>query len=150
MLASLQTIKMNLKKWLIAGAIIALGGVAFGLQQWFKPHAAIGAPTIFTTANAVVHEFEADEAEATKKYVSANNSLLITEVSGKISEVVSDTSGVTIALETENPIKGVRCTLDKFTKAPDRKFVVGDSIALKGLCTGFLSDVIFDRCVFVR
>ncbi len=141
---------MSLRNWIIAGIIIILGVGAYGLQQWFKPHAKIGKPTLFTTANAVVNEFETDEAEATKKYVGSETDLRIIEVSGKISEVVLDTVGTTIAFETENPIKGVRCTLDKFTKAPDRKFNVGDSITLKGLCTGFLSDVIFDRCVFVR
>ncbi len=141
---------MKLRSWLIAAAILVLGIVAYGAQQWFKPHPAIGKPVLFTTASAVVHEFETDEAEATKKYVGTDSDLRIAEVSGKISEVVSDSSGMTIAFETENPLKGVRCTFDKFTKSTERKFTVGDSITLKGLCTGFLSDVIFDRCVFVR
>lgn len=141
---------MKLRNWLIVGTILILGVIAYGAQQWFKPHPTIGTPTLFTSANAVVHEFDTDETVATKKYVGADNDLCVTEISGKISEVVLDSSGTTLAFETENPIKGVRCTLDKFPKETERKFTVGDSVTLKGLCTGFLSDVIFDRCVFVR
>ena len=141
---------MKLRNWLIAGALLVLGIVVYGAQQWFKPHPTIGKPNFYISASALVKEFDTNEAEATKKYVGTDSDLRVVEISGKISEVYSDSSGTTIGFETNNPIKGVRCSLDKSNKANERKFTVGDSLTLKGVCSGFLTDVICDRCIFVR
>ena len=92
-------------------------------------------------------DFDKDENAAMKKYVGQDGKTIVVQVSGKISDVKNDTSGITIALDTGDPINGVSCVLDRFTQQPRTDYKVGEEVKLKGLCTGKLSDVIIDRCV---
>jgi hypothetical protein len=136
-----------IKKLLIFGGIAALIGGGIGYYMWNKPHAEIGKPNFTTTATALAAEFSADETAATKKYVGSMDKMIVVQVSGTIATVQNDTSGVSIGLETGDPINGVSCVLDKFTKQAKTDYKVGESVVLKGICTGKLSDVIIDRCV---
>ncbi len=139
-----------LKRILQFGLIALLIGGGIGYYMWNKPHETIGKPNFTLTATEIVAEFDKDEAEAMKKYVSQDGNTIVVQVSGKIADVKNDTSGITIALDTGDPINGVSCVLDRFTKHSHTDFKVGDDIKLKGLCTGKLSDVVIDRCVEVR
>jgi tRNA_anti-like len=139
-----------LKKILLIGAVLAGVGGGVGYYMWNKPHAAIGKPDITTTATELAAEFGKDENAATKKFMGDASKTLIIQVSGKISEVKNDTSGIALALETGDPINGVSCVLDKFTKQPRTDYKVGEEVTLKGICTGKLSDVVIDRCVPVQ
>jgi hypothetical protein len=136
-----------LKKILLFGCLAAVIGGGVGYYMWNKPHAEIGQPNFTTTATALAAEFSADEAKATEKYVGTMDKMVVVQVSGTIASVENDTSGVSIALETGDPINGVSCVLDKFTKQAKTDFKVGEPITLKGICTGKLTDVVIDRCV---
>ena len=139
-----------LKRILQFGLIALLIGGSIGYYMWNKPHESIGKPNFTITATDIVAEFDKDEAEAMKKYVGQDGNTIVVQVSGKISDVKKDTSGITIALDTGDPINGVSCVLDRFTKHPHTDFKVGDEVKLKGLVTGKLSDVVIDRCVEVQ
>ena len=136
-----------IKKLLIFGAIAAVLGGGVGYYMWHKPHAEIGAPNFTTTATALAAEFAADEIAANKKYVGSMDKMIVVQVSGTIASVQNDTSGISLGLETGDPINGVSCVLDKFTKQDKTDFKVGETVVLKGICTGKLSDVVIDRCV---
>jgi tRNA_anti-like len=136
-----------LKKIFIVGLILAVIGGGYGYYLWNKPHATVGKPDIATTAAELAAEFGKDEDAATKKFMGDASKTLVIQVSGTISEVKNDTSGISLALDTGDPINGVSCVLDKFTKQPRTDFKVGEQITLKGICTGKLSDVVVDRCV---
>ena len=136
-----------LKKLLIFGAIAAVLGGGVGYYMWNKPHAEIGAPDFTTTATALAAEFGADEVAASKKYVGSTDNMIVVQVSGTIASVQNDTSGISLGLETGDPINGISCVLDKFTKQNKTDFKVGETVVLKGVCTGKLSDVVIDRCV---
>ena len=139
-----------LKRILQFGLIALLIGGGVGYYMWNKPHEAIGKADIVTTATELAAEFGKDENAAMKKYVGQDGKMIVVQVSGKISDVKNDTSGITIGLETGDPINGVSCVLDKFTKQTKTDYKVGDDVKLKGLCTGKLSDVVIDRCVPVE
>ena len=139
-----------LNRMLQFGLIVLVIGGGIGFYMWTKPHESIGNPNFTLTASEIVAEFDKDEAEAMKKYVGRDGNMIVVQVSGKISDVKSDTSGITLALDTGDPINGVSCVLDQFTKHPRTDFKVGDDIKLKGLVTGKLSDVVIDRCVEVQ
>ena len=136
-----------LKRILQFGLIALLIGGGIGYYMWNKPHEAIGKADIVTTASEIAADFDKDENEAMKKYVGKDGKTIVVEVSGKISDVKNDTSGITIALDTGDPINGVSCVLDGFTKQPRTDYKVGEDVKFKGLCTGKLSDVVIDRCV---
>ena len=136
-----------LKRILQFGLIALLIGAGIGYYMWNKPHETIGKPSIVTTAKEIMSEFDADENQAMKKYVSQDGNPIVVQVSGKIVDVKNDTSGITIALDTGDPMNGVSCVLDRFTKQPRTDYKVGEEVKFKGLCTGKLSDVVIDRCV---
>lgn len=136
-----------LKRILQFGLIALVIGGAVGYYLWNKPHASIGKADITTTAMEISADFDKDENAAMKKYVGQDGKTIVVQVSGKISDVKNDTSGITIALDTGDPINGVSCVLDRFTQQPRTDYKVGEEVKLKGLCTGKLSDVIIDRCV---
>ncbi len=133
-----------LKRIIQFGLIALLIGGGVGYYMWNKPHDAIGTPTITTTAAELSAEFEKDETAATAKYVGEK---IIVQISGKIADVKNDTSGITIGLDTGDPLNGVSCVLDKFTKQIRSDFKVGEDIKLKGICLGKNMDVNIDRCV---
>lgn len=136
-----------IKRILQLGLIALVIGGAVGYYMWNKPHEAIGKPNFTVTATELATEFGNDENAATAKYVGKDGKMIVVQVSGKITDVKNDTSGITIALETGDPINGVSCVLDRFTKQTRTDYKVGEDVKLKGLCTGKLSDVVIDRCV---
>jgi hypothetical protein len=136
-----------LKKLLMFGIVAAVIGGGVGYYMWNKPHAEIGEPNFTTTATELSAEFVADETKATEKYVGSMDKMIVVKVSGTIADVKNDTSGVSIELETGDPMNGVSCVLDKFTKQAKTDFKVGETVTLKGICTGKLTDVVIDRCV---
>ncbi|MBL7818195.1 MAG: hypothetical protein JNL70_24505 [Saprospiraceae bacterium] len=136
-----------LKRIIQLGLIALVIGAGIGYYMWNKPHESIGKPSIVTTATELAADFGKDENEAMKKYVGSDGKSIVIQVSGKITDVKNDTSGITLALDTGDPINGVSCVLDKFTKQPRTDYKVGEEVKLKGLCTGKLTDVVIDRCV---
>ena len=136
-----------LKKIILFALLCVLVGGAYGIYLWNMPHASIGTPKYSLTAKELASEFSANEAEASKKYVGLTDKMIVIQVSGVISTVTKDTSGTSVSLDTADPILGVSCTLDKFTKQTRTDFKSGENIKLKCICTRKLSDVIMDRCV---
>jgi hypothetical protein len=136
-----------LKKILQFGLIALIVGGGIGYYMWNKPHESIGIPTVTTTAKELANEFGADENAAAKKYVGTE---IVVQVSGKITSVKSDTSGITLGLDTGDPMNGVSCVLDKFTQQKRTEFKEGEEVKLKGLCLGKNMDVNIDRCVLIE
>jgi hypothetical protein len=86
--------------------------------------------------------FESNEVEANKLYLDK-----VLEVNGIIAEVTSNQNGMPVlALETENILFGVRCTMN--SAETDAK--VGETVIIKGVCTGYLSDVIITNAIKVE
>ncbi len=138
------------KKIILFVLLCVLAGFAFGLYSWFKPHESIGTPKYVITAKELATEFGTNEPESTKKYVGTDDKMIVVQVSGVISNIQKDTSGISFSLDTGDPLLGVSCTLDKFSKQPRTDFKTGERVTVKGICTGKLSDVIMDRCVVIQ
>ena len=128
-------------KYLVLAALLA--GV-IGYKVYNKPHqnmqkaasdVSIEAPALFTA-------FEENEQDANQKYLDK-----IIEVSGKVKEVQQKGEDFSIVLETEDMMFGVICQLDQLSDHKRIEFEVGETVKLKGLCTGKLMDVVMVRCV---
>lgn len=139
-----------LKRLVWSVFIIALIGILSGYYLWNKPHEEIGKPQFTITAELLAKEFSDNEEEASKKYIGTNNKPIVTEISGSVQDVLSDTSGISISFDTGDPLNGVSCALDKFTKQIRTEFKSGDKVKLKGLITGKLTDIVVDRCVILE
>ncbi len=68
------------------------------------------------------------------------------EITGIISSVAETGNYVSINLAA-TPEGGVNCSILKNDFRPDKRLNKGDSITIKGKCTGFLMDVNLVDCV---
>jgi hypothetical protein len=88
-------------------------------------------------------DFEKNENQANKKYIGKT---IIIE--GIISEIDTDKNGATVLfINSADAMNGILCTLEPGQKGD---FKENQSIKVKGLCTGFLQDVVLNKCVIVE
>ena len=121
--------------------VVVISGVAYFMYN--KPHRDPAIEkSIKISSTDLFKRFEENEAEANKLYLDK-----VLEVTGKITEVTSNQNVMSVvALETENMMFGVRCTMEK----TDSETEVGETITIKGICTGYLSDVIITNAIKVE
>jgi uncharacterized protein YxeA len=127
---------------LILGLIV--GGVTAYLL-WNKPHrTADEKPFASLTANDLFVEFSTNEAAAWEKYRDK-----VIQVAGTVEEVKTDASGNTdIVFTTEDILGKVIITLKQGAKAEST--VIGTHLEVKGICNGFLSDVLLNQGVIAK
>jgi tRNA_anti-like len=132
-----------MKKILIG--IILVGVVTCGViyLMYNKPHRDPATErSIGVTAVDLFQDFENNELEANARYLDK-----VVEISGKVTEITANQNLMPIiVLETENTFFGVRCTMNDSTI----KAQIGETIILKGICTGYLSDVIITEATIVK
>jgi hypothetical protein len=73
----------------------------------------------------------------------------IVVVTGTISSVSEDSVGISVYLKQRDATSGVICSFDKTTL--NRSAVdTGLLVSIKGICTGYLMDVVMNRCALVH
>ncbi|MFO0415444.1 MAG: OB-fold protein [Bacteroidota bacterium] len=93
---------------------------------------------ISINAEELYQSFVSDEKAANATYLEK-----AIDISGKIGSISKNAdSSQVIFLQTSDPIFGVNCTLEE--KAENLK--AGDSVRVKGICSGFINDVVLIRC----
>lgn len=123
---------------------IALLLLAFwGVYKVTMPHHnASGEQAVATlSATNLYNEFLNSENTANKKWLGK-----VIEVSGVISSVGESGNYISINLKGSSE-GGVNCSILKKDLEPGDRFKTGDSITIKGKCTGFLMDVNLVDCV---
>lgn len=127
--------------------LLLLGMVAAGIGYYIinKPVASLEnkKPDVEVTATKLITDYETDEKVADQNYLGK-----IVEVSGKVAEISVEEGKTKIQLETENPISMIICELEEGNEAGSVK--VGDEVKIKGMCTGYLSDVIIVQASLVK
>ena len=123
--------------------ILLLGLAGWGIYKVSKPHTNVeGEEAVATlTARNLYNEYQNAETLANKKWLGK-----VIEVSGVISSVSESGNYVAINLMAAAD-GGINCSILKRDLNPDDKFNKGDSITIKGKCTGFLMDVNLVDCV---
>lgn len=92
-------------------------------------------------ASELFDDFSTNEIQANKQYLDK-----VLEVTGTVSEVRTNQKGETvIVLKTKDPLFGVSCTL----KDAAADIPAGTQVVVKGICTGYLSDVVLTRGVLI-
>lgn len=128
-----------MKAILISLLFVALLGSAYAwFFVWNKPQQNIKqASAISINATDLFNAYSLNEAEANKTYINK-----VVAVTGEVSNVGTNNEGKTVVLlKSDDLMFGVNCTLE--VAAPIKN---GETITLKGLCTGFLTDVVLIRC----
>jgi hypothetical protein len=93
------------------------------------------------TAAALVKAYQENESNANALYLDKP-----IEIKGEIGETKADQAGnTTLTLKSEDAFASVFCTLKK----ADASLKAGQIITVKGICTGFLSDVVLKEAIIV-
>lgn len=96
------------------------------------------------SADSLFKAYENDENLANQQYLDK-----VILVTGKIQSVDEDTSGIAITLQTNSGMFGVICKMENSDKSI-ADYVMGSNAAMKGVCTGYLMDVVLIGCVEVE
>ncbi|MBX7050818.1 MAG: OB-fold putative lipoprotein [Flavobacteriales bacterium] len=131
---------------LIILLIMGLIGGGTVIYLFNKPHrtAEDEKPFAVVSANDLFVEFSTNESAAFEKYRDK-----VIQVNGVVEEVKTDASGNTdIVLTTEDILGKVICTLKQGEKA--ESINTGMTVDLKGICNGYLSDVLLNQGVLVK
>lgn len=119
-------------------ALLICSALILFYYKWNKPHQDIAVTTgIKIDATDLFREFSETEKTATAKY---NGKVL--EINGIVSDISTNQEGKKIVqLQTDDPLFGINCTMEKNIKLKQ-----GETVTLKGICSGFTTDVIIIRC----
>lgn len=131
-----------IKKLAWIAAIVLLLGILTVVYLFNKPHPSVGSPDYIVTANELIAEFEKDESAASKKYVGR-----AVEVEGMITDVMEKDNGFLLLLGDSSFVSRVSCTLQDTQGNMAYGLTSGDSITVRGICTGRLLDVVLIDCI---
>lgn len=141
---------MNKTKQYILYAFLAIFlAIFFGvLTVWNAPKASVkSTPADFTlSATELFQEYSENQSVADKKFINQ-----VMEVKGAIFEISQDQQGATVFLLTTGEKEaGVLCTMELGESKKVKGKKVGDTITVKGHCTGMLMEVVLNRCTLVN
>jgi hypothetical protein len=137
-----------MKKLTIIFVLIIIGGLAIYayLEYNRKPANLINKKAnLFIAANNLLQDFSVDENAANKKYLGK-----IIDVSGVVSASnQANDSTFNIILGNNADGNNVSCLMNIENIMEAKKQQIGDSIVVRGNCTGYLMDVELNQCVII-
>ena len=127
--------------------IIGLLGIFIGYKMYNKPHINVAEKPVEITiiANTLLADFSSDETKANTKYLDK-----IIAVKGMVTNVEFNGEKAAISLQTKDDFGSVVCYLVKDEVKKSAAIKEGQEVILKGICTGFLMDVILVKCVIMN
>lgn len=137
--------KIYVKIGLFVVLFIAIGGILAALYLYNKKHTdtSKAKPDYVITATALQKEFEENETTASTKYINK-----LVEVTGTVVSVKpAENNSVSIALSTGSDLSSVICT---FISLANPSIKAGDSVTIRGECSGFLMDVLLNNCALIK
>lgn len=139
---------LTLKKILIACAFIVIAGGVLAFYMYNKKTVDTRTEDfrVAVTAEGITEDFDVNEDEANKKYLDK-----VILVKGEVTGVETDSSGkATVFLNSGDAISSVTCSFYETESDAVKALKPGDQVAIKGICTGKLIDVVFNKCSLVK
>jgi hypothetical protein len=140
--------KKFLKIITIVSAVFALFVLAAYLYLRFMPEKSVAKQEANYTlqAAALSSEYELAPEASDKKYIDR-----VIQVTGVISEISADQNKSTVfILRNSSSTTGILCTFDENSNKTAMKYSVGNTVTIKGTCTGMLFEVVLNKCVIVN
>lgn len=100
--------------------------------------------TYVLTAQNLIDEYRDNETDTDKKY-----SETVIQVRGKVFEISTLKGNSVITLKDEELESSIICHMLPEDNKRTLQIKKGDEINIKGICTGYLMDVIMVRCTLV-
>lgn len=137
---------MKKNKIVIVILIVGFVGVFVAYKMYNKPHVNVvdTKSDIILSASKILNDFSTDENLANKLYLEK-----IIKINGTISELNIEKDRGIITLKTTDDFGSVLCHLSEGGMKKMKSLKVGQTITLKGICTGFLMDVILVKCEII-
>ena len=129
-----------MRKWIVIG-VLSLLLLAAALRFVFYGDFGLGMgrPEHRVSALEIYEIYRQDQESGNKKYLNK-----VMEVEGVIAQLDTDENGSTVVMfRKEGAPGGVLCTMDGAVEGLE----VGQKVRIKGICTGFLFDVVLNKCV---
>lgn len=136
---------MAMKKILITLLVLAIIGAGYGYYMYNKPVESLESKNadVSISAEDLIKDYEADENAANKKYLGK-----VVLVTGTVSGVTTEEGKKKVSLETSDPISSIICEMEDNKEVSTLK--AGELVKVKGMCSGYLSDVILVQSVIVN
>ncbi len=93
-------------------------------------------------SNSLIENFLMDEEKADETYVNK-----VIEITGIVKEVSFLNNRNTLILQGDNESPGIICDMNPDQLTAITKIRKGDRVRVKGICKGFLKDVIVLNCI---
>lgn len=135
------------KKIILSGLLVAVtAGIGIWYFIFYKPthfkRDVADEQAITITAKQIVKNFQSNEDSANKIYL--NKAIAIT---GEVLEAKKNQDGKpTVTLKSDDSFSNIYCTL----KDDAGQIQGGSTITVKGICTGFLSDVVIIDAIIIK
>lgn len=138
---------MTKKRITLVILILGIIGAFVAYKMYNKPHidVADSKSDIVVSADKIQRDFSTNENLANTNYLEK-----IIEVSGEISELTLENKKGIITLKTKDDFGSVLCHLSDNSTQKMNTLKVGKSVRLKGICTGYLMDVILVKCEIIN
>lgn len=136
---------MKLKKAYALLAVTVLVLISFFIYKTYnKPHVAIEdtKAQISVKASEMIQDFLSDEQSANTKYLEK-----IIQVEGTVKEIKIKNNGVIVSLGTKDTMESILCHLLVSETDKTKNLKKGQTISVKGICTGYLLDIILIRSI---
>jgi hypothetical protein len=97
------------------------------------------------SASNLAEEYESNLTGSDRKFIDR---LIV--VKGVISEITTDqNNSVVFILRDNSSSTGVLCTLNEKVTKEAKRYKVGDTVTIKGICSGMLFEVVLNKCMIV-
>lgn len=138
---------MKIKKIIIGVLILGSFGAFVAYKMYNKPHVNVekASADITISANKILEDFSSDETTANTKYLEK-----IIEVKGVISDTKIEKEKGIITLKTNDDFGSVLCHLSTAATKQMSALKEGQTITVKGICTGYLMDVILVKSEIIN
>jgi len=138
-----------MRKVLILFGIVSVASLGIGYYMYNMPpkHLSKVKSEVAISADKLMLAFEENEQSANEAYLGK-----VIEVSGMISSVVLNNDGsAQLILESQSMMGGISCNFSiKDASQVTTILQMGQNAVVKGKCTGYLMDVVLERCIVVE
>ena len=133
---------------ILIGLIILMSVVIlYALNLYNKPHLNVEKTDadLVISIHELLDDYKNDENLANGKYVDQ-----VIQISGEISEITIENGNSIIIFKDSTGTSSVMCHMSPEENLKVLKLKKDGEIILKGICTGYLLDVMLIRCVLVN
>lgn len=127
--------------------LVAAISVVYAAWMYFKPHASVRnkEAAYKLSAKQLADAFSSNEETANVLYTGK-----VLEVEGYLQEIIFHDSSVVLMLGDVSQMNGVSCYLQGNRKDDVQFLRAGNQVTVKGICSGFLLDVVVEKCILLE